>query len=259
MGQRHQIFIRVANPAKFANTESKASLEKEFGKEDTTMLVFHNQWLYGLSALGNALNVLKFASQFTVKEKTTKDGNGGYSNPMCPKYISSYLFKGVEKWVNTIAFIMNYNPVSTSWRDAGVDSSFYIGKEDTGIRNDFTMGDNNDGITIIDTINNKYCFMNIFDFEYDVERHGIYSLPVLQPVDARRYAAAYYGETIETCSTNQLDESNQEANEKVVIQHAKTNAKLAKKFSKFEVLTIPEIKAMFPKFKFPKKDLVVSI
>ena len=260
MGQRHQIFIRVANPAKFAYPEQKAELEKEFGKGDTTVLVFHNQWLYGRSALSNALNVLKFAAQFSVQEKTTKDGDGGYSNPMSPKFINSYLFGGAEKWVNTIAFIMNFNPVSTSWRNAGVDTSIYIGKSDIEIRNDFTRGDNNDGITIIDTINNKYCFMNIFDFEFEPEVAGIYSLPVLQPLDARRYVAAYYGETIATCEASHIEDiPTLEGKEKVVNQHAKINAKLANKFKKFEVLTIPEIKEIFPKFKFPKKDLAVSI
>ena len=48
MGQRHQIFVRIPNPAKtfYGDAKAKKQLEKEFGTADTTMVAYHNQWLF---------------------------------------------------------------------------------------------------------------------------------------------------------------------------------------------------------------------
>lgn len=48
MGQRHQIFIKVANPVKsFYPHDITDKMKKLFGTKDYTILPFHNQWLFG--------------------------------------------------------------------------------------------------------------------------------------------------------------------------------------------------------------------
>ncbi len=73
MGQRHQIFVRIPNPTKYGHYNSakeKTEAEKEFGTAETTILAYHNQWLYGRGALQNALNLLNFSKQFPKESKT---------------------------------------------------------------------------------------------------------------------------------------------------------------------------------------------
>ena len=64
MGQRHQIFIHTLNGAKVIAKDQKKKLDKErkneFGDNDTTVLAYHHQWLYGFSAAIQALHVLEF-------------------------------------------------------------------------------------------------------------------------------------------------------------------------------------------------------
>ena len=61
MGQRHQIFIHTVNPYHTEYDKSKkAELKEMFGTDKTTVFAFHNQWLFGRSALLSALNVLEF-------------------------------------------------------------------------------------------------------------------------------------------------------------------------------------------------------
>lgn len=74
MGQRHQIFVKIVNPVKAQyNTSSiTAEMKKLCGTGDYAILPYHNQWLYGRSALQHALNVLIHASQFSKKDKETR-------------------------------------------------------------------------------------------------------------------------------------------------------------------------------------------
>ena len=60
------------------------------------------------------------------------------------------------------------------------------------MRLNFTMGDNNDGISIIDTIERKYCLMNIST--YDMEYACVNRLKSLIPSSAEDYVHAYYPE-----------------------------------------------------------------
>ena len=267
MGQRHQIFVKIANPAKHIYTRNdaeKKALEKEFGTDEFTILAYHNQWLYGRSALQNALNLLKFGKQFTKEEKTDPKSWGGYNCPFTINGIKQE-FSDTKKLVDTIAFIMNFRATNTSWVQAGIGGSWYIGLEDEGIREDFTIGDNNDGITIIDLVENKYCFMNIY--EQDLECYDVNRLPKLQPVSAKEYVSAYYGETIET--TNPYYFGNHDRSkvtlskaeqQKIVNDNIKTNKQATNGFEKFEVLTLAEIQAMFSKMKLkPKKGEKIKL
>ena len=265
MGQRHQLFLHTINPVheilKYNKHTQKeiAYLKRFFGTNETTILAFHNQWLFGRTALQIALNALEHSSQFTV-EKKTNENRGAYNTPFSKAAIS-FSFNTKDKFINAIEFILSWLPKKTSFNDAGFIHTFCI-NDDWGITDDFTAGDNNDGITIIDTINNKYCFMNIYEKDDNI-RNDVFDLPELVPVSAHDYVSAYYNEVPENLSDYWEKEAiaRNKTLEEWCLSNKKENDKLVKKFKKFELLTIDEIAIMFPKMKIIKKgnkNLVVS-
>lgn len=263
MGQRHQIFVKIANPAKHVwinSTKQKKELAKEFGTGEFTILAYHNQWLYGRSALQSCLNLLNFASQFTREQKTTKEGHGAYN---CPFAVNAYRgdWNDPKAIVDAIAFIMNFRAVKTEWLDAGIGSSWYLGKEDENIRENFTMGDNNDGIHIVDMVENKYCFMNIY--EQETGRYDVNVLPEKTPCTAKEYVAAYYGETIETTNPYYFGDHDRTKvvmpiaeQQEIVNKQIGINNLASQGFVGFELLTIAEVQKMFKKMELVKKKVV---
>lgn len=249
MGQRHQIFVKVANPIKHVYKENVTpQMKKVFGTGNTTILPFHNQWLYGRTALAHALNILVHASQLEREQKIDAKAYGGYNNPFSVNFLKQK-FDKMDKWINTIEFIMNYIPKATDFNEAGLLSSFYIGEMDYGIQNDFRMGDNNDGITIIDAIENKYCFMNISDYGKDNElRHSASDLPYLVPCSAHDYVKCYYGETVKTTNEYHFERAIERGftKKQTIASHKKLNSVLVKQFSDFTLLTSDEVATMFP-------------
>lgn len=266
MGQRHQIFLNVPNPVHCCyGSRVTDKMREYFGGGVTTILPYHNQWLYGRSALQSCLNALKHSIAVPSKNKTVKSAFGSFSSPFSMNGIDS-TFSDPEKFVAAIGFIMNYIPADTDFVEAGFLSSWYLGGDAPEMREDFTMGDNNDGITIIDVITNKYCFMNISTYK-NAKGELSYSandLPYLVPVSAHEYVKAYYGETLETCNPYHIREERKVAQNKTAKQLVKDiknqNMKLVKQFAGFEVLTAEEVAVLFPKLseKICKKDLVVS-
>jgi hypothetical protein len=250
MGQRHQTFIKVANPIKHVYKEKvTAQMKKVFGTEETTILPFHNQWLYGRTALTHALNILTHASQLEREQKIgdTKSWSS-YSNPFGVNFLKQK-FDTADKWLRTIEFVMNYIPKNTEFNEAGFLGSFYIGEEDYGIQNDFRMGDNNDGITIIDAIENKYCFMNINDYKTDDELcHSASDLPYMLPCSAHDYVKCYYGETVKAISDYHLKEGveNGLTHRQTATSNKKENSVLVKQFADFTLLTPHDLAVMFP-------------
>lgn len=259
MGQRHQIFLKIANPIKFArfNTnELKAEAIKQFGEGEFTILAYHNQWLFGRGALQNALPLLRFAKQFTKAVKSDTEAWGAYN---CPFSINGMKRNfNIAEMTTNIGFIMNYRPINTAWLDAGIGSSFYLNNTVPEMRLDFTIGDNNDGITIIDLVENKYCFMNIYD--QDKESFNVSKLQELKPVNARTYVGAYYGETIEATNPFTFGDHDRtkvtmtvKKQQKIVNRQIKINTTIAKGFDKFEVLTLDELQVMFDTMVITKK------
>ena len=254
MGQRHQTFVRVLNPVNVVRKiYATDRMIKVFGKDKYTVLPFHNQWLYGRSALQQALNLLTHSSQFN---QTQLEGIGivAKSTPLSSDGIG-YMFTNMDKYIRTIEFILGYIPVATQYNNAGMLGSYFIGESEPEMRHDFTLGDNNDGITIIDTITNKYCFMNICEWSDRTKGEFMSSsidLPYLKPVSAHAYVKAYYSENPKTINPSHLDRYNQLAPQEIVSKFKKENNGLVKPMSKFEVLTIEEIKDIFPNFKFPQ-------
>lgn len=259
MGQRHQIFVRILNPVNYLRFESVAEKKKavsELGTSKYTILAYYNQWLYGRSAIVNAMRLLEFGSQF---ETSHKDGTEKYGSYKCPFTTGGYNdgFNSIEKITTAIGFIMNYQATNNSFVNAGIGSSWYLNDTNPEIRNNFTIEDNNDGITIIDLVENKYCFMNIYKQEMD--SYDVKDLPYLKPVDAKAYITAYYGETIETVNPYYLgnhDRSlitiSRDEQQAIVDKIISDNKLCLEGFDKFGVLTQSEIKKLFPKFKLTK-------
>jgi hypothetical protein len=107
--------------------------------------------------------------------------------------------------------------------------------EDKGILTDFTKGDNNDGITIIDftdghgkrTDKPKYCFYSFCRTE------GVISLPNIRTFSAKEYVLSYYPELQDHRGID-------------VSQLVKSAIDVAKGY---EVLTLKDIFRIFPTYR----------
>lgn len=258
MGQRSQILVVIPNPVKHLDFNNKAEKEQAiamFGNGKTTILSYHNQWCYGRGLVQQCLNLLNFAKNFTKKDILHKYGEydvpysvGGYGNR----------FRTIEKITTAIGFIMNFRPETTNWLKAGFGSSFFVGsdKYDIELREDFTRGDNNDGVIIVDMINKKYCFVN--PYSKDKERaNSVRDLPKCKPFDAHSYVKCYYGETIKTTNPYHLENKTKEQQQEYVNQQIKINAELVKGFEKFKVFTFEELDVLFPKMLLIKKNKTI--
>ena len=182
-----------------------------YGTGEFTILPYHNQWLYGRSALQVALNLLNHGFQFNREEKTSTKAWGGNHTPICPNAMKND-FSNVEKLTSSIGFILNYIPVKTMFNEAGLLGSWFLGKDEPEMREDFRMGDNNDGITIIDVVENKYCFMNINEWQNRDKGERVNSasdLPYLFPSSAHDYVRCYYGETVSTLNQYHVDRAKE--------------------------------------------------
>lgn len=262
MGQKHQIFVKIANPFYHISDVKGFDTAKLFGKSEFTILPFHNQWLFGRSALQVALNLLNHGFQFNREEKTITKAWGGNHTPICPNGMK-YDFANPDKLTSAIAFILNYIPVKTISNEAGLLNAWYMGKEEPEMREDFRMGDNNDGITIIDVVENKYCFMNIISANDGDRVNSASDLPYLFPSSAHDYVKCYYGESPSTLKQYHIDRAKERTvnpldAKGLAKEFRNDNAKLVRQLAKFQVLTLDEVLAMFPKVQkeISEKDLV---
>ena len=250
MGQRSQTFLRIKNP--MLNDEYKNNLDsvnnikvgyKIFGEEEFTVVPFHHQWLYGLTFVGIAYNILaearkNFTNHFhpfsplfdynTYPKGFLRGGDNTF-------YSNTNIQHTLDLIKHFISFQGNKEIAERTGR-YGFERFSYIGAEHldengnetkfTSISEDCTLGDNNDGILIIDLVEQKYCFMNVFEFDYDIDDNGIYSLPKMTPIEAKEYVRAYYpSETEEIVFAKDL-------------------------LKDFGVLSYDEVSAIFPKVKF---------
>ena len=234
MGQRHQLFIKILNPYKNDSLnlkpKDKVKAAKMFGKGKYTMLALHNQWLYGRSALHTAAHILNV---------TNKETANVYHSPFGERFYtySNFDKTELEIYIESVMMMINVVTDPTFPRGIGIEGNRFLNdmcidnesekyEPRWDIRKDFRMGDNNYGITIIDTIERKYCFMNIHDFAYEGD-DGIYGLGKFKPATAIQYAKAYYPKRGEK----------------------KDNNKAASLLSEFDLLTIEEVGKMFPGMK----------
>jgi hypothetical protein len=241
MGQRHQVFIKMLNPLKmernYFSKEEKKKANLLFGNEKTTILAFHHGWLFGGSAVVNAIDILDFSDKETMAD---------YNNPFNENYAFQCMYGkcGVDNFIEKVTMLLNVKKNPLMPRGIGIEDFFLINGEcidNKGKRNvkscfreDFTIGDNNDGITIIDTIERKYCFMNIYEQEVGADR--IYSLPQLQPCSAEEYLNAYYPPRRKKFDNRK---------------------KVLALFKNYQVLTLDEVKKMYPSV-YKEEDVLVG-
>lgn len=265
MGQRFQIFVNVHNPL---NNESvredlKGDVLKHaevvFGNKKTSMLAYHNQWLYGMSAAATCANIMhevdksknpvhilsKDFDRIPYPKNYTGDNDkvDGYFeiiehlffNLLDLKFANYGARYGMEKVHNLVDELYN--------RETGEFDSKY------DIKKDFRRGDNNDGIMIVDAVNKKYCFMNIFDYnkgEDDDKSECVRALLSMVPVTAGEYVNAYYPTTKEKLHDSTMEEKTEKEIQTLLKDNQRRVNFVNKAFSKYELLSLDEIKKMFP-------------
>ncbi len=156
MGQRHQIYVRLPKVEYPNETNPNNAPEKTIG--------IHHQWLYGQTAV-------KLLAQFMTFYKANRE-NG-------------YQGKGVfdSRWgddITALQAVYSITPETGYFHQTHV-----LGDVECG--NPF-MGDNNDGITVIDVAGRvpSYCFYSIGHTE------GRVSLNPGKTYSARQYGMSYY-------------------------------------------------------------------
>lgn len=105
---------------------------------------------------------------------------------------------------------------------------YLLNAEEPWVLTRFDQGDNNDGVTIIDTLTGRYCFLNIEAQSTDEDDTNATRLPSMVPQTAEQYVRTYYP------AATSAPEINEQA------------ANLAARFDRFPLLTIAELTALFP-------------
>lgn len=172
MGQRHQIYFRI--PKKFYNAgNSNNRPEQTVG--------WHNQWSYGTLPLRNVARIVAYM-------KGHYDGIKGAVN-----YIDSDNYTYVMSYDAASQVVSRYYPmgkVISSYGDA-LDRQ----TDENDVLEDPRIGDNNDGITVLDFapclkgLPPTYCFMALYDGHLGNDENTV---KALTPLTASQYLAAYY-------------------------------------------------------------------
>jgi len=260
MGQRHQIYIRIVNPLKnkklsgeIGNEKDKKEAELYFGKGKFSIIPFHHQWLYGTTAVGMLVKILKEA-------KRAKGDNHPFSPELSEVPYSEERNKlrgfGLIELIQAMLSITDLE-VSLIGGRFKLEHLTYIGDEhfdyekekvDTRMVNHqhyCNMGDNNDGVMIVDIPSMKYCFMNIDKQEKRKDGRGRSNkLPQLKPVSAMDYQLAYYPVVEKELSKFYLEQNK---TPQILKEHASMAKRLEKIVGKFDVLSLAEVQAIFPR------------
>jgi hypothetical protein len=245
MGQRLQVYIHVYNPLHklvekqkslkkhHCTGEETEALQKQiqqykyaFGTAATTIISYHNQWCYGRSALigaWNILNVSKNASE--------------YNNP----FNKEFSLTGTD-FLNCVTHLLSLYTckLSALISRTGFEYFHLLNFNDPEIRINPLRGDNNDGIIVIDTIKNAYSFVNL-----GIGDSTVSQLPILQPLTAEQYVRVYYPQSLEDSKTSRLPEDIQE-HVTFYANNTRINKLFIKPFNTLRLLTIEELKKMFP-------------
>lgn len=230
MGQRHQLFLKVNNPYKnkrnYSSNDDKKLMRKIFGSGKHTIIALHHQWLYGRSAVGVINHILNITNPDTMNE---------YNNP----FGESYMIESLEKYITDIMMLLQVQTNPKFPRGVGIERMTFLNSEcidDNGkydsrwdMRLDFTMGDNNDGVSIIDTIERKYCLMNIFSQE--IGDTSVSNLPSMIPCSAEDYVDSYYPQE----------------------ENVRDNILCCLPLKHYGILTLKEVSKMFPKMNLIKE------
>ncbi len=267
MGQRHQIYIRIHNPLKNAEVvedlksfDSKHKQIKHakaiFGEGDYSVLAFHHQWLYGMTAAAVCANIMK---EVHNSESECHPLNKNYGTLPYPANMSSdNNYDKVDGYIQLLQSLL-FNQFNTKFTEQGarfgIERTCFLNNElydrETEVREtgrydyckNFTVGDNNDGVTIIDVVNKKYCFVNIGG-DSTVEK-----LPRLVPSSVIDYVRAYYPTERKKLGAYCIKEECHNDKAKIaekLSEHRGTIIFLKEEFKNFALLSLDEVKEMFP-------------
>jgi len=249
MGQRHQVFIRTNNP-NYARGEgfnrmlrNDGRTNAALGKGKFTVLAYHHQWLYGRSAAFNAHKMMQLAQAFKGHEEDR------YRHPMAIRFEFWTYATKVEEIGEYYKYYMGIISDSKFPRGIGYENFIFLNPDDPQMREHFDAGDNNDGITIIDMVNKKYCLMNIYENDDQVHQ-DVRDLPQLKPVSAVDYVRAYYPDKVE--GFNDYVKKSRFGNDSkkmydATLENKKILREIEKMFEGMEVMTLEEVKEIFPK------------
>jgi hypothetical protein len=199
--------------------------KKAFGEERTTIFAYHHQWLYGRSALLGLINILTIA-------KNAGENNNPFSE--------SPYFPGEER-VNAIKYTLSLfnSRLANLIGRIGIEGFRLLNFNQPEMKDDFTRGDNNDGVLIIDSVSKKYAFINIGGDS------TINQLPMLEPVTAEQYVRLYYPQNAKDSLL--ISAPTDEKNENYWKTNTRINKIFIKAIARFEVLTKGDLKILFPK------------
>jgi len=244
MGQRHQVFVKIHNPIYKQKDRIKVEeynkLKKEFGTKKYTVLAYHNQWLYGRMAPIIAFRLLNFANM-------CREDKINYADPFSEKASNNINHNDI---VNSVTYTLSlHRGEFNTGRAAGFERFWYLNKDEPYMRENCTHGDNNDGITIIDLVEMKYCFMNIYNQETDEDYESVSVLPSLKPCSAKEYIRAYYPKDFETIRGKKaIQKEFSDGTSMVKIkEEIDTDNEIFKAFEEFDLLTEKELEKIFPK------------
>lgn len=257
MSEASQIFIRTLNPVHLTESslgwEAKAKWEKALGSGEHTILVHYHQWCYGVTLAAAVHRILAF--------HTKNRWHQGEFHPFSP-YPETFLSYGlmrrdfnenfddrcIERYIEFYSFLLSIN--SNPWkygRGYGVEGFRFTNtdEDESKVIRNFKKAYQDNGICIIDAVNQKYAFMNI-------SRHGFgyINLPINKPLSAREYARSFYPDKREKFRKSMREIEN----DNTFIENAKVLKYVESKFRSFKVLTMEEIAKMFPQMQIKIKQ-----
>ncbi|KPM39230.1 hypothetical protein AK830_g7357 [Neonectria ditissima] len=185
MGQRHQLFVIA-----------------RLGNHYRPLAAIHHQWLYGVSALRSCRRLLRIFSDASNRTALKHELHlaAGFFKDRGPPPAQPPEYEDPEKQPCLFPFITTCLAVGTGYDgDLGRVHTVHELAYDTG----FDQGDNNDGITVIDISDLddvRYCFVNVFENDYDSDAAP--SPGVCTPLTGRQYVGGYYNESDDMWQAN---------------------------------------------------------
>ncbi|CAG9976206.1 unnamed protein product [Clonostachys byssicola] len=177
MGQHHQLFVIA-----------------KAGRHYRSLAAVHHQWLYGMTALRQCLQLLEIfghSENRLALQQELRFAEAYYRNKGAPSQQPPELQWADRGGICPFPFITTCLMMGTSFNQELAQASA-VHEEPFGMG--FDQGDNNDGITVIDITdleNVKYCFVNFTD---DYQQEGETHSPLYQPLTGWQYVKTYYPE-----------------------------------------------------------------
>lgn len=209
MGQRHQIYVRLPK-VDYGKSNPNTRGEKTIG--------IHHQWLYGKTALKLLKQYLEFNAIKDAEDKKFDSFTRNYDQ--LEKLAACYSLLAAEGYYHGV-----YQFTEENDKDCLADPR---------------LGDNNDGITVIDLSKPEieYCFMSIGH----IEATNGENCRVLKPLSAIEYVTYYYPHWQKGLVQSRSDDKLEPCPE----LQAEISA-LAEFFKGYKVLSLARVKKIFPK------------